>query len=88
MARRSKKAVDTLAGIISDRIRGLKLTPYRVGKMSGVDASIIQRFLAGERSPSLETADKICRALDLVLVPRPGSNLALDLLREREKQGA
>jgi DNA-binding phage protein len=85
--RRAKRvnppAPDSLAGIIAARISGLKLTAYRVAKMSGVDVSQIQRMIDGDRSPTLDTADRIVKALDLILVVRPGSTLSLDLLRER-----
>jgi plasmid maintenance system antidote protein VapI len=69
---------------IRNRIRALNLTPYRVGKMTGVDASVIQRFLNGERGLTLATSDKLCQALDLTLSVKPDSTLALDLVRERE----
>jgi plasmid maintenance system antidote protein VapI len=74
---------DSLAGMIAARVSELNLTAYRVAKMSGVDVSVIQRLIDGDRSPTLETADRICKALDLVLMIRPGSTLALDLQRER-----
>jgi plasmid maintenance system antidote protein VapI len=77
-----------MAGIIADRIKGLGLTAYRVAKISGVSAVMVQRFLNGERGLTLATADKICKALDLVLAVRPGSTLHIDVVRERwEKEG-
>jgi plasmid maintenance system antidote protein VapI len=82
--RKPNAPVGMLEGAIRDRIQGLNLTPYRVGKMTGVDASVIQRFMAGERSLTLGTAEKLAKALDLVLVTKPSSTLALDLVRERE----
>ena len=83
--RYKKPAPDSLAGIIAARIDGLSLTPYAVAKCSGTDTSTILRLISGERSPTLDTADRIIKALDLVLVTRPGSTLALDLVRDREK---
>jgi plasmid maintenance system antidote protein VapI len=82
--RKTVAPVGMLEGAIRDRIRGLGLTPYRVGKMTGVDASVIQRFMANERSLTLDTAEKLANALDLVLVTKPESTLALDLVHERE----
>ena len=61
----------------------LGLTPYAVGKLSSTDTSTILRLINGERSPTLDTADRICRALDLVLVTRAGSTLAVDLEQDR-----
>jgi plasmid maintenance system antidote protein VapI len=82
-----KPATETLTGVITARIRALGLTNYAAGKMSGIDAATILRFLNGERSLTLKTAEKLCQALDLVLVVRPGSTLYMDLVREREERG-
>ena len=76
--------VGVLEEAIRNRIRSLDLTPYRVGKMTKVDASVIQRFMAGEHGLTLATADKLCEALDLTLSVKPYSTLDLDLVRERE----
>jgi plasmid maintenance system antidote protein VapI len=78
-------AAGMLEEAIRNRIRALNLTPYRVGKMTKVDASVIQRFMAGERGLTLATADKLCEALDLTLSVKPYSTLDLDLVREREE---
>ncbi len=43
------------------------LTAYAVGKRSGVDVSILQRFLTGERLLSLKSFDKVCAALGMGL---------------------
>ena len=43
------------------------LTAYAVGKRSGVDTSILQRFLTGERLLSLRSFDKVCNALGMTL---------------------
>jgi len=41
---------------------------YRLGKESGVSASVISRWLAGDRdSISLTTAEKLCNVLKLEL---------------------
>ncbi len=83
---RKKPALDTLSGVIAARIKGLGLTNYAAGKMSGIDAASILRFLNGERSLTLKTAAKLCEALDLVLVIKPSSTLSLDLVRQREER--
>ena len=64
-----------MAGIIAARIKSLGLTPYRVEQMSGVSDVVIGRFLRGERGINLVTVEKLCKALDLVLVIKPGSTL-------------
>jgi transcriptional regulator with XRE-family HTH domain len=82
--RKTKKPTfDTLSAAIADRIKRLDLTPYAVGKRSGVNASMIQRFLHGERTLTLKTAARLCEALELELLPRTGSTLAIELMRQR-----
>ncbi len=44
------------------------LTAYALGQHSGVDPTVIGRFLAGERDIRLETADKLAASLGLRLV--------------------
>jgi len=88
---RAKKAskkppVDTLTGALADRIKGLGLTSYAVSKRSGVDVGTVSRFVNGQRTLTLRTAEKLCEALDMVLIPRPGSTLPLDIVREREER--
>jgi plasmid maintenance system antidote protein VapI len=83
--RKTPAPAGMLEAAIRDRIRGLNLTPYRVSKMTRVDASVIQRFMAEQRDLTLKTADKLAEALDMILITRPGSTLALDLVREREE---
>ena len=42
-------------------------TDYRISKMTGVHASVIGRFLKGERGISLTTAGKIAEVVGLEL---------------------
>lgn len=51
-------------------IRDSGQTEYAIAKGSGVSQSVVNRFVNGERSISLETAAKLCEYLDLDLVPR------------------
>jgi transcriptional regulator with XRE-family HTH domain len=51
-------------------IRDSGQTEYAIAKGSGVSQSVVNRFVNGERSISLETAAKLCQYLDLDLVPR------------------
>ncbi len=56
-------------------IEGRGVTAYALGQDSGVDATVIARFLASERDIRMGTADKLAAALGLRLVelamPRP-----------------
>ena len=50
--------------------------------------TVVQRFLSEKRGLTLKTADKLAKALDMILITtRPGSTLSLDLVREREEKG-
>lgn len=44
-------------------------TVYRLSLDSGVSQGVLGRFLRGNRDVTLETADKICKALGLSLQP-------------------
>jgi transcriptional regulator with XRE-family HTH domain len=87
MGRKQTKPAEPvmLEQAIKDRIKSLGLTAYAAGKMSGMSPTMIQRFLSGKRGLTLKTADKLAKALDMILITRPGSTLALDLVREREE---
>jgi hypothetical protein len=64
--RTSEPIADTIKAIIRER----HITTYALGKAAGIAPGIISRWLAGERSPSLGSIEKIVLALDLVLVER------------------
>jgi DNA-binding phage protein len=70
-----KQTPETLSDVIIRTIRDRGMTAYAAGKASGVDISIIQRFLAGERDLSLKNAEKVCDALDLHLVERESTHV-------------
>ena len=42
---------------------------YRLAKDAGIAVAVLQRFESGERSITLGTASKLCRALALELRP-------------------
>jgi transcriptional regulator with XRE-family HTH domain len=73
-----RSEAESLEDVIKARIKTLGLSAYAVGKQSGINAVVIQRFLNGERGINLATADKLCQALDLVLVERPGRTMGRD----------
>jgi len=55
--------------IIRAAVRRDGRTLYRLEKDSGVDVAVLQRFMKGERGLNLRTAEKICRAVGLELLP-------------------
>lgn len=64
----SPRAKHTLSGQIRDVIESRGVTLAELAKLSEVDATVIGRFLSGERDLRLATADKIAAALGLRLV--------------------
>jgi transcriptional regulator with XRE-family HTH domain len=76
MAKKAQKkgATDSDCLSIGDRIKltisDRNLSAYAVAKAARVNTAIVLRFLNGERSISLVTAEKLAQALDLHLVPR------------------
>lgn len=46
------------------------LTSYQLSKLSGVNISVITRFVNGERDIRLKTADKLTKVLGLNLQKR------------------
>jgi plasmid maintenance system antidote protein VapI len=68
MARR-KKAL-TLSEEIRTAILKADLTAYELAQAAGVDRSVLSRFLAGKRTITLETADRLAEVLRLKLTGR------------------
>jgi DNA-binding phage protein len=50
-----------------------RTNPYRLAKLTGLRVSTMQRFLAGESSPTLATLEAVASALGLVLTVKPGA---------------
>ena len=61
---------ETLSDTIAAIIKARGITSYALAKASGVNASVIQRFINGERGLRLETAEKLVQSLDLVLTEK------------------
>ena len=57
----------TFAGTIRRAVRESGQTPYAVALAAGVPQPVLSRFLRGERGITLDTAEKLCRALGLEL---------------------
>jgi plasmid maintenance system antidote protein VapI len=65
MARRKKPR--TLSEQLRDEIGSAKVSAYELAEASGVDRSVLSRFLAGKRTITLETADRLAEVLKLKL---------------------
>ncbi len=59
-----------LAEQLREALRNAPVTRYRLWKLTGIDQAVLSRFLHGQGSLSLESASKLCEALNLVLQPR------------------
>jgi plasmid maintenance system antidote protein VapI len=68
MARRKKPT--TLSEQLRERIAASRLSPYELAAASGVDRSVLSRFLTGKRSLTLDTVDKLAAVLNLRLEGR------------------
>jgi hypothetical protein len=66
--------IDNKAGswrsLIAGRIRAEGFSYNALGKATGVDVAVIQRYVTGERDVRAATLEKLCGALGLVLVPK------------------
>ncbi|MGP0069139.1 MAG: helix-turn-helix domain-containing protein [Isosphaeraceae bacterium] len=56
--------------IIADRIAAESLSLNGLHEETGVSPAVLSRFIRGERDIRVATAQKLCNALDLVLIPR------------------
>ena len=71
--------VDGLRGAIIDS----GLTHYAIGKASGVDTAVIDRFVSGERDIRLETAGRIAAALGYKLAKSEADNPAKKVTKRK-----
>jgi plasmid maintenance system antidote protein VapI len=65
MARRKKTT--TISEQLREEISTSKLSPYELAEASGVDRSVLSRFLTGKRSLTLDTVDKLAAVLNLCI---------------------
>jgi plasmid maintenance system antidote protein VapI len=68
MARRKKDP--SLSEVLRTAILKADLSAYELAQAAGVDRSVLSRFLAGRRSITLETADRLADVLRLRLTGR------------------
>ena len=58
---------DTWDNVIRAACEAYKSSLYALSKESGVDQGQLRRFVAGEQSIGLATAEKLCRVLGITL---------------------
>ena len=56
-----------VAGNINDLCKKRHVSKYRLAQLTGIAQSSLGRIIANESSPSLQTLEKICSALDVTL---------------------
>ena len=65
--RMEHKKMANMSDTLRSAMQASGFTDYRISRMTGVHASIIGRFLKGERGISLTTAGKIAEAVGVEL---------------------
>jgi transcriptional regulator with XRE-family HTH domain len=60
----------TIKDQLKAAIKASGLTYYRISKDAGITETAIARFMSGERGLNIDTAAKICAALNLELRKR------------------
>ena len=73
----AKRQPQKLSDQLREAIRNADCSCYRISLETGVDASVLSKFLSGERGVSLDSADLLCEFLDLEITKR----------RRRKKKG-
>ena len=56
-----------VAGNINDLCKKRHVSKYRLAQLTGIAQSSLGRIIANESTPSLQTLEKICSALDVTL---------------------
>ena len=56
-----------VAGNIKDLCKKRHVSKYRLAQLTGIAQSSLGRIIANESTPSLQTLEKICSALDVTL---------------------
>jgi transcriptional regulator with XRE-family HTH domain len=56
-----------VAGNINDLCKKRHVSKYRLAQLTGIAQSSLERIIANESTPSLQTLEKICSALDVTL---------------------
>jgi transcriptional regulator with XRE-family HTH domain len=65
---RRKKAPQSLSEQLRELIAAAGLSVYELARDAGVDRSVLSRFLAGKRTITLETVDRLAVVLKLRLI--------------------
>ena len=61
------KKRQTFPELLRETIQQSEKSRYAIAKETGVSAGVLSRFVSGERSITIDTADKLCHALGLTV---------------------
>jgi transcriptional regulator with XRE-family HTH domain len=76
-----------LSELIREAIRQSGVSLYELGNHATVDPSILSRFMRGERSPTLETAERVLAALGCgVAITGDPSHESLQLVKRKRRR--
>jgi hypothetical protein len=64
---RREKPPETISGPLRAAMLDSGMKAYTIGKLSGVDTSVIQKFMSSKRGLSIENVDRVAAALGLRL---------------------
>lgn len=80
-------STQTLSEQIRDAIRQSGVSLYELGNHATVDPSVLSRFMRGERSPTLETAERVLTALGCgVAITGEPSHDSLQLVKRKRRR--
>lgn len=68
MAKRKGKTTPSIGDQLRQFIRDSDIGVRGLALRAGVDSGLLYRFLAGQRDMTCDTADRVCRCLNLRLV--------------------
>lgn len=68
MSTKKTKIEPTVSEALRRAIVDSEHSQYKLAQLTGVDSGTLSRFVNGQRSIALDTADKLCKALGLKLV--------------------
>jgi len=67
MAKRMPESSSPVVAALQAQASLQKLTAYRLAKLTGLRIQTMQRFLAGQGSPTIATVDAVAGAMGLVV---------------------
>jgi transcriptional regulator with XRE-family HTH domain len=86
---RRRKPPESLSDQLRELARDARPSLYELAREAGVDRSVLSRFVAGKRTITLETADRLAAILKLRLIAgRRGSPRRRSSSNRRQARGA